>query len=58
MIAQRNLIRGRRLADQREKLREICGMVFDRPHAYYQRVLIEDAPVIVTKQNSLRASVL
>ncbi len=49
VIAQRNLIRGRRVADQQRKIKgKFAAWFIDRPHAYYQRVLKEDAPVVVT----------
>jgi hypothetical protein len=49
VLAQRNLIRGRRLADQKRKIKgKFKSWFTQRPHAYYQRVLIEDAPVVVT----------
>lgn len=50
VIAQRNHIRGRRVADQKRRIKgKFIKWFTDRPHAYYQRVLKEDAPVVATK---------
>ena len=49
VIAQRNLIRGRRIVDQERKIKGKFARWFtQRPHAFYQRVLEADAPVVVT----------
>ena len=50
VISQRNKIRGRRLADQQRKIKgRFVSWFKQRPHAYYQRVLVEDAPIVTTK---------
>ena len=49
VVAQRNLIRDRRQEDQRRKFKgKFISWFKDRPHASYQRIMIEDAPVVVT----------
>lgn len=50
VISQRNHIRGRRVADQKRRINGKFVLWFkDRPHAYYQRILQDDAPVVATK---------
>lgn len=50
VISQRNHIRGRRVADQKRRIKgKFVKWFTERPHAYYQRVLKEDAPVVATK---------
>tara|TARA_B100000886_G_C20379042_1_gene473119 strand:+ start:542 stop:1003 length:462 start_codon:yes stop_codon:yes gene_type:complete len=50
VLAQRNLIRGRRVADQQRKFKgKFVNWFSERPHAYYQRVLMEDAPIVATQ---------
>lgn len=49
VLEQRNLVRGRRILDQERKIKgKFVSWFTDRPHAYYQRVLKEDAPIVVT----------
>ena len=49
VIAQRERIRDRRMVDQRRKFKgKFSSWIKDRPHAYYQRVLMDDAPIVLT----------
>lgn len=58
VISQRNLIANRRVQDHERKIKgPFVQWITDRPHAYYQRILMEDAPIVVT-QNELPKEVV